>query len=90
MASGTPVWSSPREYSDWSTIGGITAKDPLWWRIFRKGPSLEVFYSLDGKNFISTRLGYLPLQATVDTGIMCCSPEGPGFESTFGQIRLTQ
>jgi uncharacterized protein len=79
-----------REYSDWSTVRGITAKEPLWWRIVRKGSSLEALYSLDGKNFISTRLGYLPIQATVDTGILCCSPEGSGFESTFDEIRLTQ
>jgi len=51
----------------------------------RKGSSLEVLYSIDGKNFTSTRLGYLPLQAVVDTGIMCCSPEGPGFECTFDE-----
>ena len=79
-----------RDFSDWSTIRGITTKQPLWWRIVRKGSSLEVLHSLDGKNFISTRLGYLPLPASVDAGIMCCSPEGGGFESTFDQIRLTQ
>jgi len=79
-----------REYSDWSTIRGITTKDPLWWRMVRKGSSLEILYSLDGKNFISTRLGYLPLQASVDTGIMCASPEGNGFESRFDEIRLLQ
>jgi uncharacterized protein len=79
-----------RDFSDWSTVRGITTKEPLWWRMVRKGSSLEVLYSLDGKNFTSTRLGYLPFQATVDAGIMCCSPEGTGFESTFDQIRLTQ
>ena len=79
-----------RDFSDWSTVRGIAAKAPLWWRIVRKGSSLEVLYSLDGKNFTSTRLGYLPLQATVDTGIMCCSPEGTGFECTFDEIRLAQ
>jgi hypothetical protein len=79
-----------RDYSDWSTVRGITTKEPLWWRIVRKGSSLEVLYSLDGRNFISTRLGYLPLQAAVDAGIMCCSPEGAGFESIFDQLRLTQ
>ncbi len=79
-----------RDFSDWSTIRGITTKEPLWWRIVRKGYSLEVLYFLEGKNFISTRLGYLPLQAAVDAGIMCCSPEGAGFESTFDEIRLTQ
>ncbi len=79
-----------RDFSDWSTVRGIATKAPLWWRIVRKGSSLEVLYSLDGKNFTSTRLGYLPLQSTVDVGIMCCSPEGPGFECTFDEIRLGQ
>src|SRR4029077_11248439 len=80
----------PRDFSDWSTVRGITTKDPVWWRIVRKGSSLEVLYSLDGKNFTSTRLGYLPLQASVDTGIMSCSPEGAGFDCTFDEIRLVQ
>ncbi len=79
-----------RDYSDWSTVRGITTKDPLWWRIVRKGSSLEVLYSLDGKNFTSTRLGYLPLQTAVDAGIMCCSPGGTGFECAFDEIRLKQ
>ncbi len=79
-----------REFSDWSTVRGITMKEPLRWRIVCKGSSLEVLYSLDGNNFTSTRLGYLPLPATVDTGIMCCSPEGTGFECTFDEIRLAQ
>jgi regulation of enolase protein 1 (concanavalin A-like superfamily) len=79
-----------REYSDWSTVRGITTKDPLWWRIVRKGSSLEVLYSLNGKNFTSTRLGYLPLQVSVDAGIMCASPEGSGFDCTFDELRLVQ
>lgn len=79
-----------REFSDWSTVRGITVKEPLWWRIVRKGSSLEVLYSLDGKSFVSTRLGYLPLPASVDAGIMCCSPEGTGFECSFDQVRLSQ
>ncbi len=79
-----------RNFSDWSTVRGIPTKDPLWWRIVRKGSSLEVLFSLDGRNFTSTRLGYLPLQASVDAGIMCCSPEGTGFESTFDELHLVQ
>jgi regulation of enolase protein 1 (concanavalin A-like superfamily) len=79
-----------REYSDWSTVRGITTTEPLTWRLVRKGSSLEVLYSLDGKNFTSTRLGYLPLRASVDTGIMCASPEGGGFECTFDELRLVQ
>jgi regulation of enolase protein 1 (concanavalin A-like superfamily) len=71
-----------REYSDWSTVRGITTKAALTWRLVRKGSSLEVLYCLDGKNF--------PLPASVDTGIMCASPEGGGFECTFDEIRLVQ
>jgi regulation of enolase protein 1 (concanavalin A-like superfamily) len=79
-----------RDFSDWSTVRGVTAKAPLWWRMVRKGVSLEVLYSEDGKNFTSTRLAYLPLPATVDAGIMCCSPEGAGFEAAFDELRLAQ
>ena len=79
-----------RDFSDWSTVRGITTKAPVWWRLVRKGASLEVLYSLDAKNYTSMRLGYLPLQAAVDTGIMCCSPEGQGFSATFDDLRLTQ
>jgi len=57
MASATPVLWSRASSPDWSTVRGITAKEPLWWRIVRKGSSLEVLYSLDGKNFIAARLG---------------------------------
>src|SRR5947199_10724238 len=32
-----------REFSDWSTIRGITTREPLWWRIVGKDSSLEVF-----------------------------------------------
>src|SRR6266849_9797760 len=79
-----------RDFSNWSTVRGVPTKDPLWWRIVRKGSSLEVLFSPDGRNFTSTRLGYLPLQASVEAGIMCCSPEGTGFESTFDELHIVQ
>lgn len=79
-----------REFSDWSTVRGLSTRDPLWWRMLRKGSSLEVLYSPDGKSFVSTRLGYLPLETAVDAGMMCCSPEGTGFAATFDQFRLAQ
>lgn len=79
-----------RDYSDWSTVRGITTKAPVWWRLLRKGASLEVLYSLDGKAYTSMRLGYLPLQTSTELGIMCASPEGQGFAATFDELRLTQ
>lgn len=78
-----------RDYSDWSTVRGVTTKAPVWWRVVRKGASLEVLYSLDGNAYTSMRLGYLPLQTSVDIGVMCASPEGQGFTATFQDLRLT-
>jgi regulation of enolase protein 1 (concanavalin A-like superfamily) len=34
------------------------------------------------------RLGYLDLPATVDVGVMCCSPERAGLEATFRDFRI--
>jgi len=79
-----------RDYSDWSTVQGITTKSPVWWRLVRKGVSLEALYSLDGNAYTSIRLGYLPLQNSVDVGLMCASPEGQGFAATFEDFRLTR
>lgn len=78
-----------RDFSDWSTVGGITTKT-TWWRVVRKGDSLESLYSLDGKAYTSIRLGYLQLPKTVNAGIMCASPEGKGFKCTFDELQLTQ
>jgi regulation of enolase protein 1 (concanavalin A-like superfamily) len=79
-----------RDFSDWSTIRGVSAQSPLWWKMMRKGDSLEVLYSLDGKAYTSVRLGYLPLPASLNVGVMCAAPEGPGFESTFDDLQLTR
>jgi regulation of enolase protein 1 (concanavalin A-like superfamily) len=79
-----------RDYSDWSTVRGITIEDPIWWRVARKGSSLESFFSLDGKTYTSIRLGYLELPETVNVGVMCAAPEGVGFECRFDEIRLSK
>lgn len=78
-----------RDFSDWSTVGGISSKT-TWWRVVRKGDSLESLYSLDGKAYTSIRLGYLQLPKTVSAGIMCASPEGKGFRCRFDELQLTQ
>lgn len=78
-----------RDFSDWSTVGGITSKT-TWWRVVRKGDSLESLYSLDGKAYTSIRLGYMQLPKTVNAGVMCASPEGKGFHCTFDKLQLTQ
>ena len=78
-----------RSYSDWSSVRSLPKTKPLWWRVVRKRDSLEVLYSLNGRDFVSVRLGYLVPAATAQVGIMCAAPEGAGFDSTFDDLRLT-
>jgi uncharacterized protein len=77
-----------REFSDWSGIAGLSATTPMWWRIARRGQSIEVLYSIDGQSYTSARVGYLPLGPTVGAGIMCASPEGSGLRCCFDHLRL--
>jgi uncharacterized protein len=78
-----------RDYSDWSAIKNVSKSGAVWWRAVRKVESLETLYSLDGKNYISVRLGYLVPATTVQVGIMCAAPEGTGFECVFDNLKLT-
>ena len=78
-----------RTYSDWSSVRSLATTKPLWWRVVRKRDSLEVLYSLDGRDFVSVRLGYLVPAAAAQVGVMCAAPEGTGFDSTFDGLSLS-
>ncbi|HEY4388168.1 MAG TPA: DUF1349 domain-containing protein [Ktedonobacteraceae bacterium] len=73
-----------REYSDWS-LGPTLLDNPnsLWLRLKREGDAVEITYALDGTNYQLLRLAYLAPTETLDIGLMCASPEGPGFSVTF-------
>ncbi len=78
-----------RGFSDWSTMPDLSNSAPVWWRAVRKKDSIETLCSLDAKNFTSVRQGYFQPNVSVNVGIMCAAPEGPGFESTFDELKLT-
>jgi regulation of enolase protein 1 (concanavalin A-like superfamily) len=71
-----------RDYSDWSVVPLPQNPPALWLRVTRKEGSLEAHYSLDGKQYALLRVTYLTL-GSVGVGVMCASPEGPGFTTTF-------
>jgi hypothetical protein len=77
-----------REFSDWSVVRlpGIPAS--LWLRITRKAEAVEVFYSLDGKEYTLLRLAYLVPSAVTQVGPMCASPDGAGFEIVFADFSV--
>ena len=77
-----------RTYSDGSTLPDLSETEPIWWQIVRKKDSIETLCSLDGARFMSVRMGYFPPQRTVEVGIMCAAPSGPGFDASFKTLRL--
>jgi regulation of enolase protein 1 (concanavalin A-like superfamily) len=77
-----------RTYSDGSTLPDLSQTEPIWWRLVRKKDSIETLCSLDGAQFMSVRMGYFPPLRTVDVGIMCAAPSGPGFDASFKELRL--
>ena len=77
-----------RTYSDGSTLPDLSESEPIWWRLVRKNDSIETFCSLDGDKFMSVRMGYFPTQRTVEVGLMCAAPSGPGFDASFRALKL--
>jgi regulation of enolase protein 1 (concanavalin A-like superfamily) len=72
-----------REFSDWSVIPRPDRPASLWLRLIRKNDSVELSYSVNGKDFELQRLGYFPPKVKAMIGIMAASPEGKGFTVAF-------
>jgi regulation of enolase protein 1 (concanavalin A-like superfamily) len=72
-----------RDYSDWSTIPLADKPKSLWIRVARKGGALTISYSRVGERFEEVRQGWLTEARTVNVGLMCAAPEGPGFQARF-------
>lgn len=71
-----------RAFSDWSTFSLGELAGPMWLRVERKKDALDIFHSLNGKDFVEDRLGYMA-PAPVLVGPMLAAPEGNGFEVRF-------
>ncbi|MFC4043088.1 DUF1349 domain-containing protein [Dactylosporangium siamense] len=57
-------------------------------RISRFGAAVTVHYRSGDAPWHLLRLGHLDLPATVDIGVMCCSPERAGLRATFRDLRV--
>ncbi|MFB9412242.1 DUF1349 domain-containing protein [Dactylosporangium matsuzakiense] len=78
-----------RDFSDVSmaTVADFTGS--LAMRVTRFGSALTVHCRRPGGGqWQLLRLAYLDLPATVDVGVMCCSPERAGLSATFRDFRL--
>ncbi|MGI0484718.1 DUF1349 domain-containing protein [Pantanalinema rosaneae CENA516] len=79
-----------REVSDWSVVPLMQSPESLWLRLQRRSETIEVQYSLDGKDYQMLRLAYLTTAETLQVGVMAASPQGEGCTITFERFQLTQ
>lgn len=92
FVDGSPHLSAvfTRDFSDWSTSSLPSGTGAVWIRVTRKGPALDILYSLDGSKWIECRQGYLTPQSSLLVGPMCAAPEGKGFDVRFEDWRVTK
>ncbi|MFF5081730.1 DUF1349 domain-containing protein [Actinoplanes sp. NPDC000266] len=78
-----------RDFSDVSMtpVPGFTGEIAM--RVTRFGGSVAAHYRNGDGPWHLLRLGHLNLPATVDVGVMCCSPERAGLEATFRDFQVT-
>ena len=60
----------------------------IWLKVSRKSSAIEISYSCDRDNYTMLRMAYFLPVETVDVGIMCASPEGRGFRTTFERFEI--
>ncbi|MEG3128296.1 DUF1349 domain-containing protein [Pantoea cypripedii] len=88
---GTPAMGSVLTlgHSDWATGLFPGTADVFWMRLTRKGESLRLQYSADGKHWPLLRLAHFPAPQKCAVGVMCCTPERGGLGVKFEAFQLT-
>ncbi|MDF5718296.1 MAG: DUF1349 domain-containing protein [Rhizonema sp. NSF051] len=76
------------DYSDVSVVSIPQNLSSIWMRVIRQGLALEVLYSLDGEKYTMLRMAHLTSVETVSAGVMCASPTGNGFNTTFEGFKV--
>ena len=71
------------DFSDWSVAPLPENPPSIWLRVTRKAEAVEVEYSLDGASYTLARVTYMGEAPRMQVGVMCASPEGNGFLTSF-------
>lgn len=75
-----------RDFSDWS-IQNVNYPKSFTVRVIRKKESVDVEYSLNEKDFVLMRRGYLTGEKELDVGVMACAPTSEkGFKVVFHNL----
>ncbi|MGL5319043.1 MAG: DUF1349 domain-containing protein [Bacteroidales bacterium] len=75
--------------SDWSVVELEKAPKSVWMKAVRRLDAVEVYYSLDDKEYKMVRTCWLQDNCPVMVGIMGASPDGDGFEAIFEDFKVT-
>lgn len=73
-------------YSDWSTTDIPNSIREIFYEVYKTANDFVVKASFDGENYFQLRVFNLNNNNEINDlkiGIYGCSPQGPGFESTF-------
>ena len=73
--------------SSWSVIKLAERPKSVWIKAIRRLDSVEIFYSLDGKEYTMSNLSYLEGNVPVQVGMMAASPDGDGFKAGGRRLR---
>lgn len=76
--------------SDWSVLQLDKTPSSLWIKAVRRLDAVELFYSLDDKNYIMIRNAPFQDNIPVMVGLMAASPDGAGFTAKFENFKVTQ
>ena len=76
------------EKSDWSVHPLDKVPPFIWIKVVRRLDAVEIFYSLDDKDYIMLRNAPLQDNAPVMIGLMAASPDGDGFEAEFENFKV--
>lgn len=74
--------------SSWSVIQLSEQPSSVWIKVVRRLDAVEIFYSLDGKNYTMSNLSYLKSGVPVKVGMMAASPDGDGFKAIFEEFSI--
>lgn len=76
--------------SDWSVVELGKGPEFIWIKAVRRLDAVEVFYSLDDREYKMIRTCYLEDNCPVQVGIMAASPDGDGFKAIFEHFEVKQ
>lgn len=75
--------------SDWSILPMDKAVDAVWIKAVRRKDAVEIFYSLDDKDYTMLRNAWMADKCPMMVGMMAACPDGPGFEAVFSDFKIT-